>query len=214
MSYPPNRNRNEEPEERDQRHRREREFERDSRDYPSEFGNYPRRPDDRDPRRQRWDEERGPRSFLGDPPRDRFRDPYADDAQRPLRIPGPDYGGTPTRDRELREQRAGENGRAHGGEYAGRGPKNYRRSDERICEDACDRLTQDPHVDASEIQVSVKDGEITLEGTVAERRMKHIAEDCIESVSGARQVHNRLRVERPAVQGAEADPARPGKRNA
>jgi osmotically-inducible protein OsmY len=81
------------------------------------------------------------------------------------------------------------------GQFAGRGPKNYRRSDQRIQEEVCDRLTSDPQVDASEIQVTVKDGEITLEGTVNERRMKRLAEDCAESVAGANQVHNRLRVE-------------------
>jgi hypothetical protein len=81
------------------------------------------------------------------------------------------------------------------GQFAGRGPKNYRRSDQRIQEEVCDRLTSDPQVDASEIQVTVKDGEITLEGSVNERRMKRLAEDCAESVSGVNQVHNRLRVE-------------------
>lgn len=84
---------------------------------------------------------------------------------------------------------------AERGQFAGRGPKNYRRSDQRIQEEVCDRLTSDPQVDASEIQVSVKDGEITLEGSVGERRMKRIAEDCAESVAGVNQVHNRLRVE-------------------
>ena len=79
--------------------------------------------------------------------------------------------------------------------FAGRGPKNYRRSDQRIQEEVCDRLTSDPQVDASEIQVTVKDGEITLEGTVSERHMKRLAEDCAESVSGVSQVHNRLRVD-------------------
>ena len=158
MAHTPNRNWREEFES-DERDRRQRE-----RDYPSEFGNYPRRPD-------RWEEERGPRGFLDDPTRDRFGDPYDEDWQRPMRIP------------------------AQGGDsHAGRGPKNYQRSDERIHEDACERLTRAHDVDASQIEVSVKDGEITLEGTVPERRMKHGAEDCLESVSGARQVHNRLRV--------------------
>ena len=89
----------------------------------------------------------------------------------------------------------GGHGERERGQFAGRGPKNYRRSDQRIQEEVCDRLTSDPQVDASEIQVTVKDGEITLEGTVNERRMKRLAEDCAESVAGANQVHNRLRVE-------------------
>src|SRR5687768_5171077 len=39
------------------------------------------------------------------------------------------------------------------GRYAGRGPKGYQRSDERIKEEVCDRLTADPDVDALEIEV-------------------------------------------------------------
>ena len=96
--------------------------------------------------------------------------------------------------------------RGFGGErsdYTGLGPKNYRRSDQRIQEEVCDRLTSDPQVDASEMQVSVKDGEVTLEGTVMERRMKRLAEDCVETVSGVSQVHNRLRVEPSSAQRSQ-----------
>ena len=96
------------------------------------------------------------------------------------------------------------------GDYTGRGPKNYRRSDQRIQEEVCDRLTSDPHVDASEIQVNVKDGEVTLEGTVAERHMKRLAEDCVETVSGVSQVHNRLRVERSDAQRSQGTQSQQG----
>lgn len=81
------------------------------------------------------------------------------------------------------------------GRFAGRGPKGYRRSDERIREEICDLLTEDPEIDASEVTVTVENGEVTLEGCVADRQMKRDAEDCIESISGVRQVHNRLRNE-------------------
>ena len=96
------------------------------------------------------------------------------------------------------------------GDYTGRGPKNYRRSDQRIQEEVCDRLTSDPHVDASEIQVGVKDGEVTLEGTVAERHMKRLAEDCVETVSGVSQVHNRLRVEPSDAQRSQGTQSQHG----
>lgn len=78
--------------------------------------------------------------------------------------------------------------------YSGRGPKGYRRSDERIREDVCDRLADDPRVDASDITVEVKDAEITLSGTVTDREQKRRAEDCVESASGVRNVINNLRV--------------------
>lgn len=45
---------------------------------------------------------------------------------------------------------------AQRGPHAGRGPKGYQRSDERIREDVCDRLTEHPAIDASEIEVEVK----------------------------------------------------------
>jgi len=75
----------------------------------------------------------------------------------------------------------------------GKGPKGYVRSDERIREDVCDRLSEDDDVDASDITVTVKAGEVTLEGTVVDRHAKHRAEDITDSVSGVRDVTNRLR---------------------
>ncbi len=80
--------------------------------------------------------------------------------------------------------------------YRGRGPKNYQRADERIREDVCERLTMDHDVDATDIDVSVRDGVVTLEGTVNERHAKRIAEDVCESVRGVKDVQNNLRVTR------------------
>jgi BON domain len=95
------------------------------------------------------------------------------------------------------------------GRYTGRGPKGYQRSDERIKEEVCDRLTVDPDVDAFEIEVSVQDGEVTLEGAVPDRRMKRDAEDCVELISGVREIHNRIRVGGArAADTRAADPSR------
>jgi hypothetical protein len=81
------------------------------------------------------------------------------------------------------------------GRYSGRGPKGWQRSDERIREDINERLTDHPHVDASEIEVQVQNGLVTLNGTVDERHAKRLAEDIVESVSGVRDVHNQIRVQ-------------------
>jgi hypothetical protein len=78
--------------------------------------------------------------------------------------------------------------------YAGRGPRNYRRTDERIHEDVCERFTEDPRVDAFDIEVRVKDGEVTLTGNVSSREQKRRAEDVALSVSGVRDVINELRI--------------------
>ena len=88
----------------------------------------------------------------------------------------------------------------HGSGHAGKGPKGYVRSDERIREDVCDRLCDDAEVDASEMTVVVKSGEVLLEGFVADRRSKHRAEGIAESVNGVREVVNHLRVLRGGAQ--------------
>jgi hypothetical protein len=80
--------------------------------------------------------------------------------------------------------------------YVGRGPKGYKRSDDRIRDEICDRMTEDPHLDASEIEVDVIEGEVTLSGSVMSRDQKRRAEDVAERISGVRDVTNQLRVAR------------------
>ena len=79
---------------------------------------------------------------------------------------------------------------------SGKAPKGYRRSDERIREDVCDLLMRRPEVDASDVDVQVKDGEVFLTGTVTERRMKRVIEDLAEEVLGVDDVHNHVKVRR------------------
>jgi osmotically-inducible protein OsmY len=81
-----------------------------------------------------------------------------------------------------------------GGRHTGRGPKGYRRSDERIREDVSDKLMEHPDLDASEIEVKVSNGEVTLSGLVDSRWAKRLAEDIAESSTGVRDVMNQLRV--------------------
>ncbi len=81
------------------------------------------------------------------------------------------------------------------GPYTGRGPRGYQRSDERIQEEVCARLTQHGGIDATDVDVSVENGEVTLSGTVESRVQKRLAEDAAESVPGVRDVHNRLRIQ-------------------
>jgi osmotically-inducible protein OsmY len=78
--------------------------------------------------------------------------------------------------------------------YAGRGPKNYRRSDERVREEICDRLTDDWRIDASDMEVTVNNGQVSLSGSVHSRDEKRRAEDLIEMIPGVHDVHNNLRV--------------------
>ena len=80
------------------------------------------------------------------------------------------------------------------GQHKGRGPKGYTRSDERIKEDVNDRLSDDAFLDASDIEVTVSSGEVTLSGTVDTRIDKRRAEDLAEDISGVSNVQNQLRV--------------------
>lgn len=80
------------------------------------------------------------------------------------------------------------------GPFTGVGPKGYRRSDNRICEEVCERISQHGRVDASEIEVDVNDGEVTLKGTVENRHTKRLVEEVADTVSGVTDIHNQMRV--------------------
>jgi osmotically-inducible protein OsmY len=82
-------------------------------------------------------------------------------------------------------------------DHRGRGPRGYRRSDQRIAEDINDRLTDDPEIDATDIDVLVRDGEVMLRGMVDSRLARRKAEDLAEDTRGVRYVQNNLRVQEP-----------------
>ena len=79
------------------------------------------------------------------------------------------------------------------GPYSGVGPRGYRRSDERILEDVNERLTWDPEVDATDVEVSVDEGVVTLNGRVESRFAKRRAADIAESCAGVVDVRNKLK---------------------
>lgn len=97
--------------------------------------------------------------------------------------------------------------------FFGKGPKGFRRSDEKIREEVCEALYRDSSVDASEIEVSVKDAEVILSGTVSERRMRRLAEDCAESVFGVSDVRNEIRVQSLSEKTFNADGTSMGDRS-
>ena len=68
------------------------------------------------------------------------------------------------------------------------------RSDERISEEVNEALARHPEIDASDVEVRVQSGEITLTGTVPDRRAKRLVEDVAERVFGAKDVQNNVRV--------------------
>lgn len=103
------------------------------------------------------------------------------------------------------------------GGFKGRGPKGYFRTDDRIREDVCERLSWNDELDATEIHVRVENGDVILDGNVETRHMKRLAEDLAERVPGVIDVHNGLRVHRGVGESArEPSPAsvRPVSRSA
>lgn len=99
------------------------------------------------------------------------------------------FGDDEAERRRLMDERRSEN-------YRGKGPKDYKRSDDRIREDVCDRLSDDPFIDASDINVRVEGSEVILSGRVDSREAKRRAEDMVESISGVNNVQNQLKVSR------------------
>jgi osmotically-inducible protein OsmY len=115
------------------------------------------------------------------------------------------YGGAGSYGTQGWQEPSGE-GQQYGSEqgmHRGKGPKNFQRSDERIKELLCERLHDDPHIDASEVTVNVQGGKVTLEGTVDSRRTKNAIEDVAEQF-GVQDVQNNLRVQRSGERGMES----------
>lgn len=78
--------------------------------------------------------------------------------------------------------------------HSGKGPKGYVRSDEKIHDQVCEELFRNIWVDASDIEVEVKHGFVTLKGHVSERKQKKAAEACAESIPGVKDVMNYLTI--------------------
>jgi hypothetical protein len=120
-----------------------------------------------------------------------------------------EYGNVGDRGRygpEYRD-RYGPNQRSRGN-FAGRGPKGWRRSDDRIREEVNEALARNPDIDASEIEVNVQNGIATLRGVVEDRGEKRMAEDIVETIFGIDDVNNELKVRHgflAALTGEKAD---------
>ena len=66
------------------------------------------------------------------------------------------------------------------------------RHDAEIAQDVCRRLGEHGSLDAHEVKVEVKNGEVTLGGRVSDEPARHVAELIADAVPGVRGVVNRL----------------------
>lgn len=80
------------------------------------------------------------------------------------------------------------------GPHYGKGPKGYRRADDRIREEICEIIARQGWVDASDVEVLVDAGVVRLAGTVLTRQDKRELENMIEHVHGVEDVCNELRL--------------------
>jgi osmotically-inducible protein OsmY len=88
----------------------------------------------------------------------------------------------------------GREGYGESGTHRGKGPKGYTRSDERLKEVICEKLTEDPMIDASEINIEVTGQTVKLTGSVDDRSTKYEVEELVERCGGVKDIDNQLRV--------------------
>ena len=88
---------------------------------------------------------------------------------------------------------------AERGPHWGKGPKGYTRSDERTREDVCDAIARQGHIDATDVDVKVENGTVTLSGTVALRVHELSLERLVKRCLGVRDVRSDLRLIRLAI---------------
>lgn len=79
------------------------------------------------------------------------------------------------------------------------GPRNYARTDARIREDICERLTFTTGLEVSDVTVEVDKGKVTLSGTVPHRSQKYDIEDLADNTMGVSEVENNIRVSRKGL---------------
>ena len=67
-------------------------------------------------------------------------------------------------------------------------------SDDRIYDAVRQRLANDPDVKGADLDVAVKNGVVTIKGTVSDERAKEKAEKIAKKVKGVTRVENLLKV--------------------
>lgn len=94
------------------------------------------------------------------------------------------------------------------GPHYGKGPKGYKRSDDRIREEICEVMSRQGYIDASDIEVMVEGGVVRLTGLVETREEKRALEQMADHVHGVEEVQNEIRLRRLAQRDQPAPSAR------
>jgi len=78
------------------------------------------------------------------------------------------------------------------GRYVGCGPRGYRRSDARIAEDLNEALTWHPDIDASEVEVAVREGAVTLTGLVYDPQTRRLIVELALQTAGVSELDDQM----------------------
>ncbi len=81
-----------------------------------------------------------------------------------------------------------------------RGFIGYDSSDDRINREIDDHLSQHSYIDTTAVVITVKNGEVTLEGSVPDADQKVYVEEVVAKIEGVHGLHNHLTITKP--QGA------------
>jgi osmotically-inducible protein OsmY len=100
------------------------------------------------------------------------------------------------REIEAREEHRDERRSDERRDYRGVGPRMRHDEDDDLLEEICNRLADDPDLDASDILVRVIDNEAILDGTVRSKRDAERAHHLASDVRGVIYVRDRLRIGR------------------
>lgn len=137
--------------------------------------------------RNRFGEERIRHDSFQD---DQFRNDYDPTYEDEYGMRHPyEHGGSNRWSDDIRSESSHEN-------HFGKGPRGYQRSENRIIEEASEILARDFNLDASDIEIEVKDRCLYLKGEVHSRKDKRMAEELVEDVSGIDDVQNQLKIKK------------------
>lgn len=78
-----------------------------------------------------------------------------------------------------------------------RGFTGYDSSDDRINREIDDHLAQHSYIDTTAVVITVKDGEVTLEGSVPDADQKAYVEEVVSKIEGVHGLHNHLSIMKP-----------------
>ena len=101
------------------------------------------------------------------------------------------------------EDYSSQRGNEYQGSHRGKGFKGWKRSDDSIYEEIGRILEQRADIDPSDVEVKVRNGEVTLEGTVPDRMTKRRMEEALDMVSGITDIQNRVRIQSQSNKGGQ-----------